>query len=406
MPQNVEDFLALGDEAYKQNNHLLAISKINKAKEIDALAVKKYCDERLEANPKHLIALIVRADILESNRLYTAAVKDFDAALELLTKKNPLYKHCKDERDLIKSKTEAVDEGPNTTRKTPTTLSSPSKKLKKDTSPPSTFSQINQQLEKQPMETGLKKPPVSPLKPAPQPPIFPNQKNEKPVEVESISLTKFKIVPIPKLPKKEFVSAPNKRKKKPEKTLEEMQTKTKKNHAIGQWGEKFVYFKLKSDYEEKYKNPANYENFSAKEIEVESQSGAIDKQYTISCVNQKTKEKITLTLNWHNYAKESYKSRDLTIYKSVGEKPLRERVIEVKSTESATPWNAKFSKKEIEEMQQYRDRYRIFRVYNARKNSARIEKLKNPYEQLFPAASKEKGAHEPKVTISKIKLRI
>lgn len=405
--RDVQDYLNLGERAYLSQDYKLAISQFNMAKKINQQTVKNHCDKIISSNSNHVVALIIRADIFENIGNYAAALKDYDAALEILPKNNPLYKYCKEERDLIKEKAAKANDSANKKHKLQTVkITSPSKKSK------NTFTRINRQLFSSPQEE------VMPLEPSQKASLDNNNqpttvsskhtdKKKNRVAVETIVLNSFKITPMSKLSKKEFSSALNtKSRKKQEKTAEEMEAKEEKNKAIGRWGESFVYLKLKSDYEIKYNNIENYENFSAKEIQIEQQNGVIDKQFTISCSSCKTKERITLILNWHNFGEESYKSKDITITKWVGGRSSTERVIEVKATESPTPWNAKFSKEEIEQMQQYREHYRIFRVYSARQKSATIQKLKNPYEQIFPAASKEKSNHQPKVAISKIKLRI
>jgi len=132
---------------------------------------------------------------------------------------------------------------------------------------------------------------------------------------------------------------------------------------IGKAGEEIVFLKLRYDYIKKYGTCEQY-NFSETEL-----------GFIIACVYKN--EKIQLEVIWHNKNGEQGKSKDFTIIKN-GIK----RIIEVKSTPSATKDIIDISGEEVNKMHKYKERYRLFRVYQVGTKCPRIEKIKNPSDKL------------------------
>lgn len=140
--------------------------------------------------------------------------------------------------------------------------------------------------------------------------------------------------------------------------------------AIGDWGELFVYEKLKSYYCEKYSEKNPNKKYSNTKL-TETPTG-----FTLFAQDEKG-NKINLEVVWKNKQGESYAPCDFIINKNGVE-----RIVEVKTTPSSNKSEINVSENEIHIMHMYKERYRFFRVYDAGKVTARIEKVKNPSEKI------------------------
>ncbi|MFN7095867.1 MAG: protein NO VEIN domain-containing protein, partial [Burkholderiales bacterium] len=62
---------------------------------------------------------------------------------------------------------------------------------------------------------------------------------------------------------------------------------------------------------------------------------------------------------------ESYKPRDISIIEAINgiKQADKRQLIEMKTIQSLTLWKAKFSERELQKMQQYGERYILYRVY-------------------------------------------
>jgi hypothetical protein len=137
--------------------------------------------------------------------------------------------------------------------------------------------------------------------------------------------------------------------------------------AIGNWGEKTVYNKLKSDYQNKYGVQA-----------IETDTGF--KIVVLQHPKSQQKSPLTITVTWMNKNGESGAHYDIQITRQGYKND--ERYIEVKSTKSSEKDTVELPRLEWQQMQQSASRYRIFHLYDAGKKEPRIEKIKNPAQQL------------------------
>ena len=130
---------------------------------------------------------------------------------------------------------------------------------------------------------------------------------------------------------------------------------------IGDWGEGFVYMKLKHLYQSKYSACVLTETEDGFLLKKEDELGL----------------SFTLHVIWHNRTTESGKSKDLTIIKN-GIK----RCIEVKTTQSNKASELRLTRSECDKMRKFGNRYRIFRVYGAGTRQAKILKIKDPAKKI------------------------
>lgn len=153
----------------------------------------------------------------------------------------------------------------------------------------------------------------------------------------------------------------------PVSTFSESDETEKQSHRfneIGRWGEELIYRWHIWHYHGRLNN-AKYQE--------------VNGCYTI-IGNHKTKlQPFHIQINWHNFSKETYKSRDLTITKNG-----KDKVIEVKTTMSqsnlAPPAN--LTRPEMLEMKRQGQHYRFFRVFGAFSSKPSIVKYVDPAKMI------------------------
>lgn len=134
---------------------------------------------------------------------------------------------------------------------------------------------------------------------------------------------------------------------------------------IGRWGESCVYYKLKHHYLSKYQGRAE-----------ENEDG-----FTI--YGRQDDADVTVQVTWHNKTKESYGNKDLSILK-IKNGVEKQRYIEVKTTLRESSHIARFPESEWRAMLEYREKYSIYRVFNAgQTEGVRIEKIKDPLTKII-----------------------
>lgn len=135
---------------------------------------------------------------------------------------------------------------------------------------------------------------------------------------------------------------------------------------IGRWGEHCVYQKLKQHYEKKYCGKAR-----------EATNG-----FNLEGVDS-SNNKVNIEVTWYNKTNESYNNIDLMVVKNkIG--AVKEQYIEVKTTTSDKVHKASFPASEWQAMLIYKEKYNIYRVFNAgQSENVRIEKIKNPLEKIL-----------------------
>ncbi len=146
---------------------------------------------------------------------------------------------------------------------------------------------------------------------------------------------------------------------------DELKLNAQDKKAIGDWGEHFVYHYLRHHYQQKYPQ-AQFSN-TVNGFKLTGNDHRNPKQPT----------PIELEIIWHNRNGESGEPQDFTLIKNG-----KQRVIEVKSTSSASKSRFFLSRQEYRTLQHHGNRYRFFRVFNAGKVHAHIEKIKDPAAKM------------------------
>ena len=155
--------------------------------------------------------------------------------------------------------------------------------------------------------------------------------------------------------------------------------------AIGHYGEKYIYEKLKAHYLKKY-SPAK-----------------IIKDNDKGCTLISEPNDREVILRW--YDKPNKRVRNpidikLTKRKRSNHFVLKRRYIEIKTTTSASGYIAHITENEFEKMRKHRKKYTLFRVSNVEKarkiEDIYVEKIKDPLQKII----------DGKLPIHKIKLKI